>query len=144
MSSPIGPEDLEAHLAAACSVLNDAAGIQKDVAVPPGKEILLKIAEALACCWEAREKIHAYRPDLVPSFVVEHEKSPEIYGQFISLCSRAHQLESAGDLAATLAEYDAFVASTPSGYCRRVIQLRSNLLRLSPNNSFKADASGAA
>jgi hypothetical protein len=133
VSSHIGPEDLEAHLAAVCGLLDEAAGIQKGLEIPPGKEILLKIAEALMCCWEAREKIHAYRPDLVPALVAEYEKSSSVYAQFVSLCSRAHQLEASGNLSAALEEYDAFVATTPSGYCRRIVQLRANLLRLSPN-----------
>lgn len=129
MASTCTAEDLEAYLAAACGLLNEAAGIQKKLCIPSEQNLLHIIGEALYACWSAREKIHAFRLDLVPTLVSDLEDSPEIYARFVALCTRAQSLELAGEFSSALAEYDAFVSSSTSGYYRRVVQLRAALLR---------------
>jgi len=131
MASTFTPEDLEAYLAAACGLLNEAAGIQKAVGVPPEQNLLHMIADALYTCWSAREKIHAFRPDMVLASISQVEDSPQIYADFVALCSRTQPLELAGDSRAALAEYDAFVLANPTGYCQRVAGLHASMLRAS-------------
>jgi len=135
MGSTFTPENVDAYLATACGLLNEAAGIQKELCIPSAQNLLHIIGEALYACWSAREKIHAFRPDLVPALVSDLEDSPEIYARFVALRTRAQSLELAGELSPALAEYDAFVSSSPSGYCRRVVQLRAALLRSTQNQS---------
>lgn len=125
-------ETLEALLAGACVLLNDAAAIQKAIAIPPEKEVLKAISEALMRCWDARDIIQKERPDLKPEFMTHAEEYPEIEDAYGEAIEEAVKFEQAGSFGNAIEVYQGFLESAPEGYFRRIVEFRIANLKAVP------------
>ena len=122
-------DELELFLGATCSLLNEAAGIAKELPFSSEQKVVRKIADALMQAWDVRDLIFTMRPDLKPDFVRAHEENPEEGKRFADTSVRADALGYEGSVAAAATEYESFAASCEEGYYRRLALLRAANLR---------------
>jgi len=125
-------ESLEMLLGAACSLLNQAAAEQKELAFEPAKENLKRIGLALHNSWEVRGLIHKVRPDLKPAFVLAHEENPSAYEQFNKTLGEAVKHEQAGSFELAIAVYSRLAKTSPIPYFRRIGEFQANRLKHGP------------
>lgn len=125
-------ETLEALLAGACTLLNDAAAIQKELKTQPEKDVLRSIADALLRCWDARDHIFNVRPDLKPEFMMHAEKFPEVHEAYVSTIEKAVKYEQEGRLGEATDAYNQFLLNAPECFYRRIIEFRVVYLKESP------------
>jgi len=125
-------ETLEALLAASCVLLNDAAAIPRTIGVPPEKELLHTIANALLKCWDARELIYKERPDLKPLFITDAEQYPEVEEAYYKALQEAVPLEQEGRIGDAVSVYERFLQTAPDTFFRRVVEFRIVTLKSVP------------
>lgn len=125
-------ETLEALLAGACTLLNDAAAIQKEINIQPEKDVLRAIADALLRCWDARDRIFNERQDLKPEFMMHAEKYPEVHDAYVSTIEKAVKYEQEGRLVEATDAYNQFLLNSPECFYRRIIEFRVAYLKESP------------
>lgn len=125
-------ETLEALLAGACILLNDAAAIQKTICISPEKELLRSILDALMRSWDARDYLHKERPDLKPEFIKHAEEHPEVEEAYVKTIEEAVKFEQNGLVGEAIEVYQRFVQTAPEGFFRRIIEFRITNLKASP------------
>jgi len=125
-------EALEALLAGACTLLNDAVAIQKKIKLQPEKDVLRAIADALLRCWDARDHIFNERPDLKPEFMMHAEKYPEVHDAYVSTIEKAVKYEQEGRFGEATDTYNLFLLNAPECFYRRIIEFRVAYLKESP------------
>ena len=122
-------KQLDDLLASACGILSQASSLQKALKVPPEREVLKSLGDALMRIWDAREHIFLLRPDLKPEFMQASEDNPEAYRQFLPVSLAARRLEQEGNIAGAVATYEAYIQATPQHYFRQLAEARANALR---------------
>jgi hypothetical protein len=109
-------EKLEKLLAKACGALSEAAS---DVSMLPEDSrgrVKRSIADALVRAWDARDVIHAIRPELKPEYAVQAENDPEAHQAYCTAVAAALQLASSGSQARASAVMREFASTTSSAY----------------------------
>lgn len=135
MSHKPSLESLEMLLAAACSLLNQAAGEQKTLGFEPARENLKLIGTALVNTWEVRGRIHKERPDLKNAFVSACEDNPAAYEEFNRALGGATKHEQNGSFELAISTYDRIARTTPIPCFRRIAEFLSHRLRhISPES----------
>lgn len=125
-------ETLEALLAGACTLLNDAAAIQKELKIQPEKDVLRAIADSLLRCWDARDHLFNERPDLKPEFMLHAEMYPEVHDAYVNTIEDAVKYEQVGRLGEATKIYEQFLLDAPECFYRRIIEFRVAWLKESP------------
>ena len=107
-------DELDSLLGIACSQLSEAAAAASAVGPEDAKPFKRALADALVRIWEARDLIHAQRPDLQPEFAREANADPASYEAYRQAFLLAHEHAAAGDLTQAAAVLSQFADSTSS------------------------------
>jgi hypothetical protein len=126
MSDKASLESLEMLLAAACNLLNQAAGEQKELEFEPVRENLKLIGSTLVNTWEVRERIHRERPDLKNAFIVAREENPAAYEEFNKAFGETTKHEQEGSFEMAISTYDRIARKTPIPCFKRIAEFLSH------------------
>jgi hypothetical protein len=116
MTRPANLDDLDRLLTCACDDLNVAAGAASIVGDASSNAFKRILADALVRVWDARDMIHAERPDLKPEFVREAEANPAACDAYFAASKAAHDFLAVGQVARAAEVLESFAASTTSAF----------------------------
>ena len=119
MNQPDTLEELDRLLGSACADLSVAAGKASIVGHDSSRQFKRVLADALVRVRDARDIIHAQRPDLKPEFAQEAEADPTACAAYFAAVKAAHALLAEGQVAEAARTLNSFAASTRSTFFAR-------------------------
>jgi hypothetical protein len=109
-------DELDRLLGEACSDIDEAAANAIGVGSEREKAFKRILADALVRVWDARDIIHAQRPDLKPEFAREAEADPSSHAAYLEASLLARRLGSEGKSRQAVEVLSRFAASATSTY----------------------------
>lgn len=113
-------EELDRLLGEACSALDEAAGNASSVGPERERPFKRIVADALVRVWDARDIIHAQRPDLKPEFAREADADPDSCEAYLTASRLAHRLALEDKSDEAIEVLNQFADSTSSRFFSKV------------------------